>query len=116
MLDDETQQPQNGESPVSQDDNIEDNPAKETVEEALVETPQGEIPSEGSGAPRRQRRRRTTGSDDGGVTVADTSAVPSLPPRLLEQYRSEIVPAMMREFGYANTMEVPRLQKKLSST
>ena len=32
-------------------------------------------------------------------------------PRLLERYRSEIAPAMMKTFGYKNKMEVPRLSK-----
>lgn len=32
-------------------------------------------------------------------------------PRLLEQYRSEIVPTMMREFQYENIMRVPQLEK-----
>jgi large subunit ribosomal protein L5 len=32
-------------------------------------------------------------------------------PRLLEIYRSEIVPAMMGEFEFTSVMEVPRLQK-----
>jgi large subunit ribosomal protein L5 len=32
-------------------------------------------------------------------------------PRLLERYRSEITPAMMKVFGYKNKMEVPRLEK-----
>ena len=31
--------------------------------------------------------------------------------RLKEQYRSEAIPAMMREFGYKNEMQVPRLEK-----
>lgn len=31
--------------------------------------------------------------------------------RLLEYYRNEIVPALMREFDYRNVMEVPRLHK-----
>jgi large subunit ribosomal protein L5 len=31
--------------------------------------------------------------------------------RLHERYRSEVVPALTREFGYANPMEVPRLSK-----
>lgn len=33
------------------------------------------------------------------------------PPRLLTKYRDEVVPAMMKEFGYRNVMEVPRLNK-----
>lgn len=32
-------------------------------------------------------------------------------PRVKTQYRDEIVPAMMKEFGYANVMQVPRLVK-----
>jgi large subunit ribosomal protein L5 len=31
--------------------------------------------------------------------------------RLKELYRQEAVPALMREFGYANVMQVPRLEK-----
>ncbi|HIC93714.1 MAG TPA: 50S ribosomal protein L5 [Anaerolineae bacterium] len=32
-------------------------------------------------------------------------------PRLKEKYRREVVPALMKEFGYRNVMEVPRLEK-----
>ena len=32
-------------------------------------------------------------------------------PRLESRYRQEIVPAMMKEFGYKNVMQVPRLIK-----
>jgi large subunit ribosomal protein L5 len=32
-------------------------------------------------------------------------------PRLKERYEKEIVPALMKEFGYKNIMEVPRIQK-----
>ncbi|MCM8775364.1 MAG: 50S ribosomal protein L5 [Candidatus Omnitrophica bacterium] len=32
-------------------------------------------------------------------------------PRLLTQYRNDVIPQMMREFGYQNIMEVPRLEK-----
>jgi large subunit ribosomal protein L5 len=31
--------------------------------------------------------------------------------RLMERYRQEIVPAMMKEFDYTNVMQVPRLEK-----
>lgn len=34
-----------------------------------------------------------------------------MPSRLRERYQTEIVPALMNEFGYANVMEVPRLVK-----
>jgi large subunit ribosomal protein L5 len=32
-------------------------------------------------------------------------------PRLKEQYRDQVVPAMIEEFGYDNVMQVPRLAK-----
>lgn len=32
-------------------------------------------------------------------------------PRLRDSYREEIIPALIKEFGYRNVMEVPRLQK-----
>lgn len=32
-------------------------------------------------------------------------------PRLRDRYREEIIPALMKEFGYRNVMEVPRLKK-----
>jgi len=32
-------------------------------------------------------------------------------PRLLERYRGEMVPQLMKEFNYSNTMQVPRLVK-----
>ena len=31
--------------------------------------------------------------------------------RLKERYRSEAVPALMKEFDYKNVMQVPRLEK-----
>ncbi|MFK7986185.1 MAG: 50S ribosomal protein L5 [Sandaracinaceae bacterium] len=32
-------------------------------------------------------------------------------PRLQNKYQSEVIPALMKEFGFANTMQVPRLKK-----
>jgi len=32
-------------------------------------------------------------------------------PRLKQRYRDEIAPALMREFGYVNVMQVPRVEK-----
>jgi large subunit ribosomal protein L5 len=32
-------------------------------------------------------------------------------PRLLERYRTEVVPAIMKEFAYDNIMRVPRVEK-----
>ena len=35
----------------------------------------------------------------------------STPPRMRERFRSAVVPAMMKERGYANPLQVPRLEK-----
>jgi len=32
-------------------------------------------------------------------------------PRLLEKYRSEVIPRMMKNFNYKNVMQVPRIEK-----
>jgi len=37
-------------------------------------------------------------------------------PRLLEQYRSNVVPALRAEFNYGNVMQVPRLTKIVVNT
>lgn len=36
---------------------------------------------------------------------------PKTPPRLKEAYRQQIVPALMKEFGYKNPMQVPKLDR-----
>ena len=46
--------------------------------------------------------------------IVDVPEVPTGPlpmPRMQERYRNEIVPALMKEFGYDNVMMVPRLTK-----
>ncbi len=34
-----------------------------------------------------------------------------MPPRIKERYKSEVVPSLQKEFGYPNTMAVPKLHK-----
>ncbi|HTX54283.1 MAG TPA: 50S ribosomal protein L5 [Candidatus Baltobacteraceae bacterium] len=38
-------------------------------------------------------------------------SLPRVPARLRERYRTEIVPALMRQFSYTNTMQVPQVKK-----
>ena len=61
------------------------------------------------GQPRQGRGRRQRGAESAEAADAEAAGPPF--PRLKEQFRHEIIPQMMREFGYANPMEVPRLQK-----
>ncbi len=34
-----------------------------------------------------------------------------VPPRLYEQYKKDLIPSLMKRFGYKNTMQVPKLEK-----
>jgi large subunit ribosomal protein L5 len=43
------------------------------------------------------------------VATAQTKAAP--PPRLRERYEQEVLPALMKRFGYTTPMDVPRVQK-----
>ncbi len=42
---------------------------------------------------------------------AEVAAGPRVPPRMKDTYRGKVVPALMKEFGYKNPMQVPRLER-----
>ena len=109
-----------------------DQEAAETTSEGTSETvaeviePTGEEASETTeapaeeAAPARRRAARTprtgTRAARGAAAVADAPAEvsaeePPPTPRMRDLYREEIVPTMMREFGFTNPMQVPRIQK-----
>ena len=69
-------------------------------------------------APRKQRTPRSGRSSSraqrsSATAVAEEPEVEEgpPPPRLLDTYRNEIVPTLMREFGFDNPMRVPRIKK-----
>ena len=41
----------------------------------------------------------------------EAPAVPPPPPRLREHYRTQVVPDLMKKFGYKTVMQVPRVAK-----
>jgi large subunit ribosomal protein L5 len=43
--------------------------------------------------------------------MSENGAAPAHTPRLKERYQQEIVPALMKEFGYDTVMQVPKLVK-----
>jgi large subunit ribosomal protein L5 len=46
------------------------------------------------------------------ATTTEQQAAPErVPPRLKERYHSEIAPALRKQFGYANVMQIPALVK-----
>jgi len=94
-----------------------DQEAAETTGEEALETT--EAPAE-EAAPARRRAARTprtgTRAARGAAAVADapseaSAEEPPPTPRMRDLYREEIVPTMMREFGFTNPMQVPRIQK-----
>lgn len=58
-----------------------------------------------------QQKAKGAPQQDKGPKGAEKRAKSTLPPRLKDQYRKEIVPALVREFGYKNVMQAPRVQK-----
>ena len=87
---------------LASEDNLQtDAPNEEIAEEQTSST-----------RPRRQRTTRSRQSEQSdGDSSGNSPAEPPPAPRLLETYRTEIVSTMMSEFGYPNTMRVPRIRK-----
>ena len=95
-----------------------------TAEEVSEPTAEATEPPAEEAAPARRRAPRTPrtgtratgGRQRGGAAAveeppADPTDEPPPPPRMRDLYRNEIVPSMMREFGFTNPMQVPRIQK-----
>ncbi len=43
--------------------------------------------------------------------MSENGVEPRPVPRMKERYQQEIVPALMKEFGYSNVMQAPRFTK-----
>jgi large subunit ribosomal protein L5 len=57
---------------------------------------------------KQQDKQDSKGSQDKGNLEATVEAIP---PRLRGKYREQVVPNLMKQFGYDNIMQVPRLVK-----
>jgi large subunit ribosomal protein L5 len=57
--------------------------------------------------------KKGRGGDDGSSSsmAPKASSAQIVPPRLFEKYKSEVIPALTKQFQYKNPMQVPRLQK-----
>jgi large subunit ribosomal protein L5 len=67
-----------------------------------AKAPPGQKPKGGKGAP------APAGPEGGAKRVRVTGDVP---PRLRDRYRTAVIPALMKERGYTNPFQVPRLEK-----
>jgi len=62
--------------------------------------------------PKGGEAKGAKGGDAKGAPKGQPKPVkPAQPPRLKERYHKDILPTMMREFGYKNIMQAPRIQK-----
>ena len=58
------------------------------------------------------KKARTGGGESSATpSQAPASATDAISPRLLEKYRTDIIPALTKQFNYKNPMQVPRLRK-----
>lgn len=101
------------------------NAPEEEVKNEAPETPDAAEAPEESGTPKKaaaKAKAKPKAKKPARSTTAKTSRAKKEPektavsengavPRLLESYRTEVHPVLMREFGYENTMRPPRLSK-----
>ncbi len=71
--------------------------------------PKGAPPKGGEG--KAPKGADAKGGAPKGPQKPSKPAKPAVPPRLKERYRKDILPTLVREFGYKNIMQVPRIQK-----
>ncbi len=65
----------------------------------------------GEAAPAKQAGKRGGKRDAAAAGEAAAAPKEKVVPRLRTRYHSQVVPAMMKEFSYGNSMQVPRLRK-----
>lgn len=78
---------------------------------APKETETTEITEETAKAKPARSRSAGTRSKKAAASTPAKSSAPAGLPRLLERYRTEVQPVLIREFGYDNPMRAPRLEK-----
>jgi large subunit ribosomal protein L5 len=71
--------------------------------------PGGKPPS--ADAQPAKKDKAAKGAKEKSAKPAEKEAAPTQPPRLQVQFRETIVPALMKQFGYKTTMQVPRIKK-----
>ena len=80
--------------------------------EKKPKAPKPEGAAGGGGGGGEKKARKPKGGAAAAEQVDDgTPLPPAPPPRLIETYRQQIVPALTQRFGYKNRLAVPRLEK-----
>jgi len=78
--------------------------------------PQQKGPQKGQGGDQPQPKQKKQPAQAKGAPAPkpakdEAPAVPPPPPRLREHYRTQVVPDLMKKFGYKTVMQVPRVSK-----
>ena len=105
---DPTNEGEDSRNDQSQDGQTGETPAAAPSEEA---TPPARRRQRATTGTRPARGRRATAQAESGESASGDEGEKVPLPRLRDMYRNEIIPSMMREFGFSNPMEVPRVQK-----
>lgn len=59
----------------------------------------------------KEAKKEAAHAPSEGKKAAAKPSLPAVPPRLRDKYRQDVVPALMKEFSYKNTMQAPRIVK-----
>jgi large subunit ribosomal protein L5 len=78
-------------------------------ETAASKAPAGKAPAKAPGKPQQPRRDKGAAPDTGPKTKAKGTG--DVPARLKEHFARTVVPTLMKERGYTNVWQVPRLHK-----
>lgn len=83
--------------------------APKAAKEGAEKAPKGEKASKQAqgGAPGKGGEKKAKG----GAKKGSFGRQPGPPPRLREKYRRDVLPALLKQFNFANTLQAPRLQK-----
>jgi large subunit ribosomal protein L5 len=60
-------------------------------------------------AAKKEKKKEASGGGEAGQAV--TSTAQAITPRFFTKYQKETIPALTKQFGYKNPMQVPRLHK-----
>jgi large subunit ribosomal protein L5 len=70
-----------------------------------------EAKAKGQGKPGGKDKRAKEGAAAAPIAKQDKPIKRSAPPRLRRRYDADVIPALMKQFGYKNRMQVPRVEK-----
>ena len=82
--------------------------AKEDSKDQKGKKPAAGKPSQDAKPAPKERKAKGASKE---AAASGPEAAPTQPPRLREHYRQNVVPALMKQFGYKTVMQVPRVTK-----